>query len=74
VLHQRIDLRGNGKPAIHADSVEPVARLLRATTYWTVSTIVVLLVIAVTPLLDCPVTVTLNVPVGVSCGLLGPWL
>ena len=74
VFHQLIDLRGKGMPALHADSVGPDLRFSGHRPYCTVSWNVVVLVTAVTPLLDCPATVTVYVPEGVAGGLPGPWL
>src|SRR5208283_1773638 len=73
VFHQRIDFRRAGMPALHADSVGPDRRCSGDGPYCTVSWNVVVLVMAVTPLLDCPATVTVYVPEGVAGGLPGPW-
>jgi len=41
--------------------------------YWMVSAMVAKLVVAVTPLLDCAVTVIVYVPAGVAGAGVGPW-
>ncbi len=53
LLYEGVDFRGKGMPAIHAGSSGS-----RPLFYFTVTEMVVELVMAVTPLLDWPVTVT----------------
>lgn len=63
LIDQRIHRRGKAVPARGGHGC-----------YFTVNTMVVELLMAVTPVVDCAVTVTVYVPDGVAGVGVGPWL